>query len=153
MVVVIAVLLFAACAKNNPPAHAQNELPAHAENDPPVTGGMQRMEAEVTVRSTDAGSTCKLSGRLHVPRQSTQEITGEKWRGTAESLRGGDVVVVHASVGGAETWACEAECSLKVVGANDNMKSRVFAQEKRPGPTCPASPSLDVTCILHVPQK
>ncbi len=111
----------------------------------------QRVDAEVVVRSTDPEARCQLNGDLYVSRQKTQTVTDSKWNGVATDLRSGDLVVLHASIVGTNTWACEAECSLRQVGTPNRSTSKVSSFEKRPAPTCPGGGLGPVTCIFQVP--
>jgi hypothetical protein len=109
-----------------------------------------RVEAEVVVRSTNPEARCELSGSLHVPRQKAQPVTGGTWRGSATGLQAGDVVAIEASIFGTNTWACEAECSLRQVGTTFGSTSRTPPLERQPAPSCAAERTFHKACIFDV---
>ena len=111
------------------------------------------IEAELHVRSKDPGSKCKLSGTFHVPRKESERISGgTDWKGTA-NVAEGDLVIVHATVNGEETWACEVECTIRQPGGRSSTTSTTNALESRPAPTCPSSHLAKSTCVLQAASR
>jgi hypothetical protein len=111
------------------------------------------IEAELHVRSNDPSSKCKLSGTFHVPRAASQSISGgTDWKGTA-TIGEGDLVVLNATINGEEIWACEMDCAIRQVGSRTSTTSKNNARESRPAPTCPASRTANVTCVLQASSR